>query len=220
MILSPSTLVESLFPKHDPSQLDNPSTFPVPFSEELLDLSRALQMVAGQSPSALGWQLELHRKRMADDPGVESLDSFPRASELLGILQAAQDFTDDGVYLSSVIWSLARGLPEATVHLEGFERIPLRYPDQAEAMLHCAREGLRSAASFKADEVWLRLRRCGDQITLEVEDNGSSAEDRPAHDLIGLATRITTLKGELTVENRQRQGWKMFASLPDSPLSD
>jgi len=214
MILSSAITHDALFQDRQ-MEGDPQAATPRGFSEEWLNLSHALHRVAGDSLSALGLQLELHRQRMADDAIVDSLDTFPRAAELLDILRAAQELSDEEIYLSSVIWSLARGLPEATVYLEGFERTPLHSVQQAETLLHCAREALLSAARFGADKVRLRLHRDGDRVSLEAEDNGRGSRERPAHELIGLRTRINTLNGKLRVEDRQR-GWKLVATLPRS----
>jgi len=210
MILSPSLFLDSPLPD---IASDHTAT-PPPLSEESLDLSRILHTVAGHSLSALGLQLELHRRRMNEDSPLQPLDSFPQATEILDRLGDIHQPDARGIYLGPAIWSLARALPEATVHLEGFERIPLTAVEQAETLLHCAREALRSAARCGANEVWLRLRRSADWISLEAEDNGCCRGERPAHELIGLRTRIDTLHGLLRAEDRRQHGWRLVASLP------
>lgn len=212
MILSASPLCNALSPTPEPTISHTH------LSAESLRLSRSLLLVAGHSLSALGLQLEIRQKQGGDDLPARHQEQFPGVGELLGLLRIARDMDDRGHYLHSAIWRLARGLPHATVYLNGFEQILLHDLDYAEAILHAAREGLLSAARCNADKVWMRLHQLHDWIHLEVEDNGRYRGERSHYQLTGLYTRLNTLSGQVQSSERRADGGKLVVRLPRDEL--
>lgn len=181
-------------------------------------LERNLHDGAQQHLVALLLSLKLLQRRF---------DKEETAAELDRAIDELQQAIDELV-------ELARGIHPATLTVRGLHaaveqlarRAPLpvtveapdgRYPQPVEAAAYyVASEALANVAKYaEASEAGVRIRADGGALAVEVADNGVGGAD-PAlgSGLSGLADRVASLDGTLTVDSPPGSGTRITASIP------
>ncbi|QOC24059.1 sensor histidine kinase [Wenzhouxiangella sp. AB-CW3] len=191
--------------------------------QERLRLSRELHDVAGHKLTALKLNLRQlsRRPELNDCQELETAASL--ADELLGDLRAVvrQLRDHDGIDLGHGIRQLIEPLPSPRVKLalEASLRIPGTC--QAETLLRIVQEGLTNAVRHgHARNAWLGLQRNGNDILLQLEDDGSlSWPIQPGNGLTGMRERLQELGGSLQLEPSSRGGLSLTARLPAATVS-
>jgi signal transduction histidine kinase len=181
-------------------------------------LERNLHDGAQQHLVALLLSLKLLRRRLEEEGTGAALD---RAIDELQ--QAIDEFVE-----------LARGIHPATLALRGpraavdnvARRVPLpvtvetpdrRYPQPVEtAAYYVVSEALANAAKYaEASEAAVRIRAAGGTLVVEVADNGVGGADPAAGSgPSGLANRVASLDGTLSVDCPPGSGTRVTASIP------
>ena len=186
--------------------------------QERLRLSRELHDIAGHKLTALKLNLRsLARHRNLGD-NLELKRCASLADELLSDLRSVvqQLRRNDGIDLAEGIRQLTRPLPRPVVRmgLDPAARVPRA--EQAEALLRVVQESLTNAARHgRAERVWLNLRRDGDQLALEVDDDGRLDWPlTPGNGLTGMRERMELLGGTLEMAPSARGGLRLSARLP------
>lgn len=98
------------------------------------------------------------------------------------------------------------------------DELPLA-PDQAVAMFRILQEALNNTRKHAgASQVRVKLRRRGDEVCLQIEDNGEGftpGRPRPGHyGLMGMQERAQLLGGRLEVQGRPAKGARVVLHLP------
>ena len=112
--------------------------------------------------------------------------------------------------------------PEQKAIEERYERIKdmVIDPDLTTTVFRIFQETLTNVARHaKASRVQIRLRAEGDEVVLEVEDNGrgitpEALSSPKSLGLLGMKERAAVLGGEVTVEPGQQGGTKVTFRLP------
>lgn len=185
--------------------------------EERLNLSRELHDVAGHKLIALKLQLLLGVQQGAANDKTLT-DCGHLADELLQDIRRVVSTLreNEGVDLQAALRALDLGLKSPVLHFELDPTVRIAATKQAQALLHCAQEGLTNALRHSAAKnIWIRLVRKQQQIVLSVEDDGRGI-DLPMHygnGLTGLAERLTDIGGNLSIQRANMRGTILYATL-------
>jgi signal transduction histidine kinase len=186
---------------------------------ERLRLSRELHDVAGHKLTALKLNLRaLQRQGSLQDNA--QLDLCARlADELLGDIRGVvqQMRLHDGVDLHELITRLAAPFPKPRLHLEMDPGLRVTSFEQAEAVLRTVQEALTNAARHGgADNLWLSVHRAGDQLRLDLRDDGrgGGGELRFGNGLTGMRERLEAIGGGVNARRVDGGGVQLSAWLP------
>lgn len=132
----------------------------------------------------------------------------PLLSEL-GLVEALRALPDSGD-IGEHGGKLEIDLPDALPELPA---------QTALALYRIAQEALTNVRRYaSATRVQLRLHTEGDELVLEIEDNGvgfdPSARDHDRHGLAGMAHRVQMLAGRLDIDSRPGAGTRISARVP------
>ncbi len=185
--------------------------------QERLRLSRELHDVAGHKLTALKLNLAV----AARDPALAGsgvvATSARLADELLGDIRGvvAQMRAHDGMDLRGAIEQLAAPLPHPRVHVSVDPGATVERAEQAAAIVRAVQEALTNAARHSgAANVWIRLRRDGDRLDLEVRDDGRGGTPlRFGNGLSGMRERLRAVDGDVEVSRADGGGVALHAWL-------
>ncbi|MEA2241213.1 MAG: hypothetical protein QOD24_769 [Solirubrobacteraceae bacterium] len=189
---------------------------------ELRRIERDLHDGAQARLVSLSMQLGRAEERVADQPEVAALlrrareDAGAAIAELRDLARgiAPPILADRG--LAAAVEALGRRSPmPVTVDADPDERpLPVvetaAYFVAAEALTNVAKHGGGAAAQVV-------VRRAGDQLVVEVADEGPGGADPGGGGLTGLRHRVEALDGTLTVTSRAGAGTTVRAELPCGP---
>jgi signal transduction histidine kinase len=169
-------------------------------------IERDLHDGAQQRLLALGMDLSMALEKFESDPqaarelvGDAHRESQRAVAELRNLARGIHPavLTDRG--LDAALSALAARSP-IPVHLD--IQVSDRPPASVEATAYfIVAESLTNAARYaRASAVDVRVRRIGDELRVEIADNGvGGAEERPGGGLAGLADRATSVEGRLRI---------------------
>ncbi len=185
---------------------------------ERLRLSRELHDIAGHALTALKLNLGV-MARDSRQPDAERVALCAGlADDLLQNLRGVvkQMRAHEGIDLASAIEQLAAPFPKPSIHLDIGTDARVFAIERAEALLRTVQEGLTNAARHAtANHLWLRLHRDGEQVRLEIRDDGRGAQAlRVGNGLRGMRERLLELGGELRIDHGDEGGLRLVASLP------
>lgn len=187
-------------------------------NHERLRVARELHDVAGHKLTAL----KLNLTALARDPRFVE-EPQPRlcaqlADELLTDIRVLVERirADEGIDLRQSLTALAQPFPRPQLHVEVADDTQAIGLAQAEAILRTAQEALTNAARHsQAQNLWLVLRRDGDQLQLDLRDDGrGEGELVPGNGLKGMRERIEALGGRLGLQRTATGGIHLQAWLP------
>jgi signal transduction histidine kinase len=185
---------------------------------ERLRLSRELHDVAGHKLTALKLNLAALARdpRLAGDSQVVLCARL--ADELLADIRGvvAQMRVHDGLDLGEAIALLAGPFPRPRMHLDIAAGARVGSIAQAEAVLRAVQEGLTNAVRHsQAQNLWIVLRRDGDELRLDIRDDGRGhGEVRAGNGLCGMRERLEAVGGGLDVQRTDTGGVHLQAWLP------
>jgi signal transduction histidine kinase len=190
-------------------------------SQERLRLSRELHDVAGHKLTAL----RLNLSALTHNPQLDQAQVIALCTrlteELLDDLRAVvhQLRVHDGLDLSAALESMAAPFPRPRVQLEIADHTRVPTLEQADALLRAFQEGLTNAARHgDAEQLWVRLHREGDEIVLDMRDDGQGRDATHAgHGLTGMRERMQALGGDLEFGRAEGHGFHLRAWLPLCP---
>ena len=199
--------------------------------EQLRRLSRELHDELGQSLTAVSSYLWLLERKLPPDLGehrARASEARRLVAKTLGEMrELSQLLRPPGLDLYGLAGSLE-------AHLEAFrgrhqiatkftaEGLPERLPEEIEtAVYRIIQEALTNVARHaRAKRVWVALTGKGDELRLEVRDDGvglpaDNGASRPSGiGLIGIRERVRALRGTVTLSSGPGGGACLRASLP------
>jgi len=199
--------------------------------EQLRRLSRELHDELGQSLTAVSSYLWLLERKLPPDLGelrARASEARRLVAKTLGEMrELSQLLRPPGLDLYGLAGSLE-------AHLEAFrgrhqiatkftaEGLPERLPEEIETALYrIIQEALTNVARHaRAKRVWVALTGKGDELRLEVRDDGvglpaDNGASRPSGiGLIGIRERVRALRGTVTLSSGPGGGACLRASLP------
>lgn len=190
-------------------------------SQERLRLSRELHDVAGHKLTAL----RLNLSALTHNPQLDQAQVIALCTrlteELLDDLRAVvhQLRVHDGLDLSAALESMAAPFPRPRVQLDIASHTRVPALEQADALLRAFQEGLTNAARHgDAARLWVRLHRDGDEIVLDMRDDGHGrGVPQAGHGLTGMRERMQALGGGLDFDRTDGHGFHLRAWLPVCP---
>jgi len=189
-------------------------------AEERLRLSRELHDIAGHKLTALKMQLGLLRRKVASEHASAVAESEKLAGDLLtdirGVVSTLRQH--EGVDLQKALVALDPGLPRPRVTFELDPDVRVADMRRADALLHCAQEGLTNALRHSgASVVRVALARSSQGVMLTVEDDGAgnARQVRIGNGLRGLRERMEEVGGRLSIGDHAPSGLQLQALVPD-----
>ncbi|MBW8312997.1 MAG: hypothetical protein K0M64_13320 [Rhizobium sp.] len=185
---------------------------------ERLRLSRELHDVAGHKLTALKLNLAALARdpRFGEDTQVALCARL--ADELLADIRGVvlQMRRGDGLELGPALEALASPFPRPRLHLQIAGDARVASLAQAEAVLRAVQEGLTNAARHsQAHNLWVVLRREGEQLRLDIRDDGRGRGELTAgNGLGGMRERLEAVGGGLDVRRTDTGGVHLQAWLP------
>lgn len=186
---------------------------------ERLRLSRELHDVAGHKLTALKLNLGALQRQEALRENAQLALCTQLADELLGDIRGVvqQMRLHDGVDLRELILRLAAPFPKPRLSLEMDRGLRVPSLEQAEAVLRTVQEALTNAARHgHADNLWLSVHRDGDQLRLELRDDGrgGAGELQFGNGLTGMRERLEAIGGGVSARRAAAGGVQLSAWLP------
>jgi two-component system sensor histidine kinase DegS len=170
-----------------------------------------LERVLGRDPEALA--LGLSRLRAGLQQGVDEIrrclfDLRLPTVEQLGLVSLVRGYLSE--YERQFGVAVETTLPAAELPVDG---------DQAIAIFRILQEALTNARKHSAaQQIRVELRRCDDELHLQVEDNGRGfAADRPRpsqYGLLGMQERAQLVGGRLEIDGRPGRGAIIVLRVP------
>jgi signal transduction histidine kinase len=187
-------------------------------AQERTRIARDLHDVLGHNLTALGLQLEIASHVEADAARVQLAKARELTSRLLGDVREVVGTirSDRSPALLTALRALVVEVPGLAVHLDVPESLIVEESCRAECVVRCVQEIVTNARRHaQAANLWIRLRREGDQISVEAHDDGKGAEDlRDGHGLRGMRSRLEEMGGWLEVRTAPEQAFAISARLP------
>jgi signal transduction histidine kinase len=173
-----------------------------------LDAARIRMRLAGTAPEALERLAHL----VASLDGVIALkrsiseNLYPSALRQLGLVPTLQNLAEE--------FALAAGIP---VHC-ALQPVQLQ-PSAALMVFRLVQESITNISKYaQASQVWLALHQAGDQVRLEVRDDGvgfdPAALPRRACGLVGMRYRVQAEQGSLRLSTALGEGTCIEVLLP------
>jgi signal transduction histidine kinase len=189
---------------------------------ERLRLARELHDVAGHSLTALKLNLRALQRQPALAHDEQLALCARLADELLtdirGVVQQMR--LHDGVELRELLQRLAAPFPKPRLHVELDEGLRVPSLEQAEAVLRTVQEALTNAARHGgADNLWLRVHRQGEELRMDIRDDGrgSGGALRFGNGLKGMRERLQAMGGGVEAEGGAQRGVRLSAWFPLAP---
>jgi signal transduction histidine kinase len=191
-------------------------------------VERDLHDGAQQRLVSLSLELEVARRALGDRGDPSARRSLDRASE--EAMTALAELRDLALGIHPLILTEA-GLGAAVESLADRTHTSVsvdigddRYPPAVEgAAYFLISEALANVTKYaKASRAVVRVRRLGDQLSIEIEDDGiGGADPRAGTGLRGLADRLAVLNGTIQVDSPAGGGTRISARIPlDAPYAD
>ena len=190
---------------------------------ERLRLSRELHDVAGHGLTALKLNLRALQRQPALAGDAQLALCARLADDLLGDIRGVvqQMRLHDGVELEELIARLAAPFPRPRLHLAIDPGLRVPTLEQAEAVVRTVQEALTNAARHGgADNLWLAVRRDGEELQLEFRDDGRGpgGELRFGNGLTGMRERLEAAGGGLRAARGDAGGVQLSAWLPAAAI--
>jgi signal transduction histidine kinase len=187
-------------------------------AHERTRISRELHDVLGHDLTALGLQLEIATHVEGDLAKVhlgkaqavtERLLSNVR--DVVGAIRA-----DAGADVVPPLRALVRDVPGLNVHLDAPGALLVEDPARAQCVLRCVQEIITNALRHAhAQNLWIRVERAGDEISVDARDDGRGAESvRAGMGLRGMRDRLEEMGGLLQIATAKERAFSVVARLP------
>ena len=185
---------------------------------ERLRIARDLHDHVGHHLTALNLHLDL-AQRQADGKVLELVGISRELSRaLLAEVRrvVVQERDSHPVALAQALTTLCAGVPRPPVRLTIAEPFAVASAATAHAILRCVQEGLSNAIRHAdASLVEVSVRREGDDIVVQVRDDGVGSAGRPeGNGLRGMRERLAASAGSLVAADRMPRGFAIEARWP------
>jgi signal transduction histidine kinase len=186
---------------------------------ERLRIARELHDLLGHDLIALHLELEcaLH---LAEGASREPVERAQRVSQtLLADLRKAVSSLRDAspaTDLAAVVRAFVAGVQVPRVHLDAPATLELPDAERAHALLRCVQEITTNTIKHAgATNLWLQLGQHDGYLRLDARDDGRGAAScTPGNGLEGMRERLAVLGGELVLDARPGEGFRVSARLP------
>ena len=187
-------------------------------AQERTRIARDLHDVLGHNLTALGLQLEIASHVGEEAARVQVAKAREVTARLLSDVREVVGTmrTERSPALLGALRALVVEVPGLAVHLDVPASLVVEEPCRAECVVRCVQEIVTNARRHaRAQNLWIRLRDEGDQISVEAHDDGKGADElRDGHGLRGMRSRLEEMGGWLEVRTAPERAFAISARLP------
>lgn len=186
---------------------------------ERLRIARELHDLLGHDLIALHLELETAR-HVADGKAKESIErAHDVAKSLLADVRRAVTSLREGqgpVDVARGVRDAVAKVQEPRVHLEAPDTLAVDDAEGGTALVRCAQEVVTNAVKHaSAENLWITLTARDGSVELSARDDGKGTSDlTPGNGLAGMRERLERVGGELTLETRAGDGFRLRARIP------
>ena len=184
-------------------------------------ISRELHDLLGHHLTALSLNLEVagHLSEGRVKEHVQQAHTLARLL-LTDVREAVSQLREGGaIDLGAALRPLAENVPKLAIHMDIEQPLTVDDPERAHVLLRCAQEAITNVVRHAdAGQLWLRARREGQNVVLQVRDDGRGSDQvAPGNGLRGLGERLRQHGGRLDIASRRGQGFQLTITLPVAP---
>jgi len=186
-------------------------------------ISRELHDLLGHQLTALTLNLEV-AGHLAEGQALEHVKrSHTLAKLLLGnVREVVSQLRETGaIDLAAALRPLTENVPSLDIQLEIEDPLNVEDPQRAHVLLRCTQEIITNAVRHAgARHLWIKVyREAPDRVVIEARDDGVGAEMvNVGNGLRGMRERLQQCGGQLQIETRPGEGFRLRATVPATVL--
>ncbi|MDT3557801.1 sensor histidine kinase [Stenotrophomonas maltophilia group sp. msm1] len=186
-------------------------------------ISRELHDLLGHQLTALTLNLEV-AGHLAEGQALDHVKrSHALAKLLLGnVREVVSQLRETGaIDLAAALRPLTENVPSLDIQLDIEDPLNVEDPQRAHVLLRCTQEIITNAVRHAgARHLWIKVyREAPDQVVVEARDDGVGADTvNVGNGLRGMRERLQQCGGQLQVETRPGEGFRLRATVPATVL--
>ncbi|HEL3244811.1 TPA: sensor histidine kinase [Stenotrophomonas maltophilia] len=186
-------------------------------------ISRELHDLLGHQLTALTLNLEV-AGHLAEGQALEHVKrSHTLAKLLLGnVREVVSQLRETGaIDLAAALRPLTENVPSLDIQLEIEDPLNVEDPQRAHVLLRCTQEIITNAVRHAgARHLWIKVyREAPDRMVVEARDDGVGADMvNVGNGLRGMRERLQQCGGQLQIETRPGEGFRLRATVPATVL--
>ena len=186
-------------------------------------ISRELHDLLGHQLTALTLNLEV-AGHLAEGQALEHVKrSHTLAKLLLGnVREVVSQLRETGaIDLAAALRPLTENVPSLDIQLEIEDPLNVEDPQRAHVLLRCTQEIITNAVRHAgARHLWIKVyREAPDRVVVEARDDGVGADMvNVGNGLRGMRERLQQCGGQLQIETRPGEGFRLRATVPATVL--
>ncbi|HEO8484940.1 TPA: sensor histidine kinase [Stenotrophomonas maltophilia] len=186
-------------------------------------ISRELHDLLGHQLTALTLNLEV-AGHLAEGQALDHVKrSHALAKLLLGnVREVVSQLRETGaIDLAAALRPLTENVPSLDIQLEIEDPLNVEDPQRAHVLLRCTQEIITNAVRHAgARHLWIKVyREAPDRVVVEARDDGVGADMvNVGNGLRGMRERLQQCGGQLQVETRPGEGFRLRATVPATVL--
>ncbi len=186
-------------------------------------ISRELHDLLGHQLTALTLNLEV-AGHLAEGQALEHVKrSHTLAKLLLGnVRELVSQLRETGaIDLAAALRPLTENVPSLDIQLEIEDPLNVEDPQRAHVLLRCTQEIITNAVRHAgARHLWIKVyREAPDRVVVEARDDGVGADMvNVGNGLRGMRERLQQCGGQLQIETRPGEGFRLRATVPATVL--
>jgi len=186
-------------------------------------ISRELHDLLGHQLTALTLNLEV-AGHLAEGQALEHVKrSHTLAKLLLGnVREVVSQLRETGaIDLAAALRPLTENVPSLDIQLEIEDPLNVEDPQRAHVLLRCTQEIITNAVRHAgARHLWIKVyREAPDRVVVEARDDGVGADmGNVGNGLRGMRERLQQCGGQLQIETRPGEGFRLRATVPATVL--
>lgn len=186
-------------------------------------ISRELHDLLGHQLTALTLNLEV-AGHLAEGQALEHVKrSHTLAKLLLGnVREVVSQLRETGaIDLAAALRPLTENVPSLDIQLEIEDPLNVEDPQRAHVLLRCTQEIITNAVRHAgARHLWIKVyREAPDRVVVEARDDGVGADMVDVgNGLRGMRERLQQCGGQLQIETRPGEGFRLRATVPATVL--
>jgi signal transduction histidine kinase len=183
-------------------------------------ISRELHDLLGHHLTALSLNLEVagHLSEGRVKEHVQQAHTLARLL-LTDVREAVSHLREGGaIDLTAALRPLAENVPSLDIHMDIESPLTLDDPERAHILLRSTQEIITNTVRHAgAGNLWVSARREDDVIVMDARDDGRGADLLvTGNGLRGMRERLAQYGGELKIETRPQEGFRLHLRLPAS----
>lgn len=186
-------------------------------------ISRELHNLLGHQLTALTLNLEV-AGHLAEGQALDHVKrSHALAKLLLGnVREVVSQLRETGaIDLAAALRPLTENVPSLDIQLEIEDPLNVEDPQRAHVLLRCTQEIITNAVRHAgARHLWIKVyREAPDRVVVEARDDGVGADMvNVGNGLRGMRERLQQCGGQLQIETRPGEGFRLRATVPATVL--